>query len=186
MRITKADVIQTASHIADTSGLSGLSLKAVAEQLHIKTPSLYNHIASLDDLLRAVAHKGMRTMTEAMTQAAIGVSGDAAMKAVSIAYMNFMILHPGVYETIQWATWHGTEETTEIWGNYTGLITRLVLSCQLNPEKAPEICSLFVGVLHGYTTLQLRYALMDPVSARESLSNAIDTVLLGIHAKYDL
>lgn len=54
MRVSKALVIETASQIADEQGLNSLSLKAVAEKLNVRTPSLYNHIESLDDLLREV------------------------------------------------------------------------------------------------------------------------------------
>jgi AcrR family transcriptional regulator len=186
MRVTKVAVIQAASDIVDENGLNSVSLKSVAEKLNIRTPSLYNHIASLDDLLREVAHKGMRTMNEKMAQVAIGNSGDTAIQAVSVEYLNFMIEHPGIYETIQWATWHGTNDTAEIWGNYTSLLTKLILSCQLKTERTDEILNLLTGVLHGYTTLQLRFALTEPNKARECLSNAIDTVLMGIHQKYHL
>ena len=125
MRVTKAAVIQAASDIADKDGLNNVSLKVVAERLNIRTPSLYNHIDSLEDLLREIAHSGMRAMNESMTQAAIGKTGDVAIKSVGIEYLNYMIKHSGVYETIQWATWHGNEETGEIFGNYLSLLTRL-------------------------------------------------------------
>ena len=91
MKTTKEAVIQAASDIADEKGLNNLSLKTVAEKLNIRTPSLYNHINCLDELLRAVAHKGMRQMNERMKQAAIGKTGAVAIKAVSIEYLNYMI-----------------------------------------------------------------------------------------------
>ena len=62
MRVSKERVIEVASEIADTEGLNKLSLKVVAEKLNIRTPSLYNHILSLEELLREVAHNGMRSM----------------------------------------------------------------------------------------------------------------------------
>lgn len=49
-----------------------------------------------------------------MTQVAIGNFGDAAIKSVGIEYLNYIIEHPGIYEAIQWATWHSTEEIKEI------------------------------------------------------------------------
>ena len=73
MRVTKAEVIKTASDMADRNGLHNVSLKAIAENLGIRTPSLYNHIGSLDELLREIAHSGMRTMNEKMIRAAIGL-----------------------------------------------------------------------------------------------------------------
>ena len=185
MKTTKADVIQTAADIADKNGLNNVSLKVVAESLNIRTPSLYNHIDSLESLLREIAHNGMKTMNERMMQAAIGKIGDDAVKSVGITYLNYMIEHPGIYETIQWATWHGTEETGKIFDNYLSLLKTLALSCNFNPTNIDEILNLLTGVLHGYTTLQLRYALSRPDEVRAALSTALDTVLAGLHQKYD-
>ena len=185
MRIKKSDVIQTAADMADKNGLSNVSLKAVAESLNIRTPSLYNHIDSLESLLREIAHNGMKTMNERMMQAAIGKIGDDAIKSIGITYLNYMIEHPGIYETIQWATWHGTEETGKIFDNYLSLLKTLALSCNFNPTYIDEILNLLTGVLHGYTTLQLRYALSRPDEVRTALSTALDTVLTGLHQKYD-
>lgn len=185
MRVTKAAVIQAASDIADKDGLNNVSLKVVAERLNIRTPSLYNHIDSLEDLLREIAHSGMRAMNESMTQAAIGKTGDAAIKSVGIEYLNYMIKHSGVYETIQWATWHGNEETGEIFGNYLSLLTTLIHSCGFNSDSTNEILNIITGFLHGYTTLQLRYAFSEPDRVRNELNTALDTLLAGVHIKYD-
>ena len=147
MRVSKSLVIETACRIADEQGLNNLSLKAVAEKLNVRTPSLYNHIKSLDDLLREVAHKGMRSMNEQMAQVAIGKSGDIAMKSISVEYLNFIIEHPGVYETIQWATWHGTNETAEIFENYIKILSTIILSYNFPSERTDEILNLFTGIL---------------------------------------
>ena len=120
-----------------------------------------------------------------MTQAAIGKSGDAAIQAVSVEYLNYMIEHCGVYETIQWATWHGTHETAEIFGEYTNLLKTLILSCGFKLERVSEILNLLTGFLHGYTTLQLRYAFSEPDKVKRELSAALDVLLTGAHQKYD-
>lgn len=185
MSVTKESVIQAASDIADKDGLSKVSLKAVAEKLSIRTPSLYNHIDSLDDLFREAAHNGMRKMNDLMTQAAVGKSGDAAIKAVSIAYFNYIMAHPGIYEIIQWAHWHGTSETEAIFDYYKKLIIKLVLSCNFNTQKNDEILIIIMSILHGYSSLELGKALSNPEEAINALINSIDIVLLGLHTKYD-
>jgi Transcriptional regulator len=184
MGVTRAAVIQVASEIADQNGLNNVSLKAVAEKLNIRTPSLYNHITSLDDLLRDVAHTGMKSMNDSMLQASIGNAGDAAITTISIAYLEFMMEHPGVYETIQWATWHGNEETKQIFGNYQSFLTTLILSCGFEKQFSNEILDLVMAVLHGYTTLQLGFALNNPEESKKNLCNAMETVLIGLHQKY--
>lgn len=184
MRVTKSAVMEATSNIADENGLNNVSLKAVAERLNIRTPSLYNHIHSLDDLLREVGHKGMMDMNERMMKAAIGTYGGTAIKAVAVEYLNFMIEHPGVYEIIQWTSWNGNDKTAEIFNNYASLLTTLVLSCNLKKESTENIVNLITGIIHGYTTLQLRHAFTQPDKVRSELSDTIDTVLLGIQQKY--
>ena len=185
MRVTKEAVIQAASNIADADGLSKVSLKVVAEKLNIRTPSLYNHIASLDDLLREVAHNGMKTMNDQMTQAAIGNSGDIAIKSISIAYLKYIMDHPGIYETIQWAYWHGNSETVAIFNNYKELIIKLILSCNFKTPKIDEILRLIMSIFHGYSSLELSKALINTEEAIKGLTNSVEIVLLGLHAKYD-
>lgn len=185
MRITKSVVLQTAANIADEKGLSNVSLKAVAECLNIRTPSLYNHINSLDDLFREVAHQGMCEMNERMTRVAVGTYGDNAIKKIALEYLNYMVEHPGIYETIQWATWHGTDETAKIFSDYINLLTTLICSCNFKEEATTEILNLLTGILHGYSTLQLRYAFTEPEKVKSNLCNAIDTILTGAHLKYD-
>ena len=184
MRTTKELVLQAASEIADRDGLSGVSLKAVAAALQIRTPSLYNHIDSLDELLREVAHTGMRTMNCQMTQAVIGVSGDAAIRAIAVAYLRFMVAHPGVYETIQWASWHTNDQTKQILSEYNSLMEKLVQSCGLSISDVSPIVSVLTGFLHGYATQQLGSALSNPKAAITDMSSALDIILLGIHQKY--
>lgn len=184
MKITKDAVIQAAAQIADAKGLNSLSLKAVAEKLSIKTPSLYNHIDSLDDLFRAVAHSGMREMNERMKQAAIGTMGTAAINAIAVEYLNYMIEHPGVYETIQWAAWHATDETAAIFDDYLSLCITLISSCDFDHAQTNEILAMLTGMIHGYTTLQLNHALSEPDSVRHGLCDALDALLTGIQIKY--
>ena len=62
MRVTKAEVIKTASDMADRNGLHNVSLKAIAENLGIRTPSLYNHLGILYVLLLYIENIWMLTI----------------------------------------------------------------------------------------------------------------------------
>ena len=172
MKTTKEAVIKATSDLADEKGLNNVSLKAVAQKLNIRTPSLYNHIESLDNLLLEVAHNGMRDMNERMMKIAVGKMGKEAIKLVSIEYLNYMIEHPG------------TEETATIFNNYLSLLTTLIQSCSLNKDKTLEILNMLTGIIHGYTTLQLGNAFSASDKVRFELAEAIDTLLVGIFQKY--
>ena len=180
MSVTKESVIQAASEIADADGLGSVSLKAVAERLGIRTPSLYNHIESLDDLLRAAAHAGMRSMNERMAQSAVGASGEAALKSVGSAYFGYVVSHPGIYEIIQWANWHGNDETVALFEAYLDLVSRIAASFNLKPKKKDAVTNLVMSVLHGYSTLNVGAALAHPKKAATGLTEVLDIALSGI------
>ena len=126
----------------------------------------------------------MRNMNERILKAVIGHIGDTALKIVSIEYLNDMIEHPGVYEIIQWAGWNGIEETASIYNEYTSLLNTLISSCELKEDKYEEILNMLTGIIHGYTTQQLRYAFANPEQVRTELNDVMDTVLIGVHLKY--
>ncbi len=48
--ISRERIIETAANLSNKAGLENLSLKMIAEELKIKSPSLYNHVSSLDDI----------------------------------------------------------------------------------------------------------------------------------------
>ena len=186
MRVTKDMVIKTACDLADSKGLNNVSLKAVAEALNIRTPSLYNHIENIEALLRETAHVGMREMNRRMTMCSIGKTGDDAIKSSAAEYFGYMIEHPGIYETIQWATWNGNEQTAEIFGEYTSLLKLLICSCGFDEEQAEDVLNILTGFIHGYTTMQLRFAFENPEKAKKSLKAAVETVLMGCYEKYEI
>ena len=43
-------IIETSAILSNKIGLENLSLKMIAEELGIKSPSLYNHVSSLDEI----------------------------------------------------------------------------------------------------------------------------------------
>lgn len=184
MRVTKTAVIEVASDLIDKNGLSGVSLKSVADALGIRTPSLYNHIESLDDMIREVAHAGMQEMNMHMLNGSIGKMGEDAIKSVSVCYLEYMIQHPGIYEAIQWAGWHQSEKTKSLNQQYESLMMTLIRSMGYEEKDQDAILRLLTCTLHGYTTMQLRYAFDDPERVISELTDAVDTVWKGIMEKY--
>lgn len=52
--LTREVVLRTAIALADRRGLAGLSMRRLGQELHVEAMSLYNHVASKDDLLDAI------------------------------------------------------------------------------------------------------------------------------------
>ena len=64
-------VVDAAIAIADDEGLHAVSLARVAAALGVRPPSLYKHVDGRDALLRAIAVRSVRELTDALRAAAV-------------------------------------------------------------------------------------------------------------------
>lgn len=95
--LTPAAVVVHAGDVADERGLDGLTLAAVAKRCRVALPSLYKHVDGLDDVRRRLAVTATESLARAMTDAAVGKAGDAALRGLAHAYRDFATRHPGRY-----------------------------------------------------------------------------------------
>lgn len=56
-RLSPERIRQVALEIIDSSGLEGLSMRRLAEQLGVRAASLYNHVSTKDELLHDIANE---------------------------------------------------------------------------------------------------------------------------------
>ena len=99
--LTPDRVVEEAISVLDDSGPGALSLATLAERLGVKAPSLYNHVAGLDDLRRRIALAGIDRLADAMRTAVMGRSGHDALRRLAAAYRGFALAHPGLYPLTQ-------------------------------------------------------------------------------------
>ena len=108
--LSRAVVGDTAARLADRDGLDALTLGAVAVELGVRPPSLYNHVDGLPGLRRDLALRGVTELGERLRDAAVGRAGDDALGAVAAAYRDYARERPGLYEALQRAPDPGDAE----------------------------------------------------------------------------
>ena len=123
-------------------------------------------------------------MNDRMTKVAVGKTGVKAIQLVCMEYLNYLIEHSVIYETIQCVNWYGSEETNSIFNDYPSLLITLIFSCDLQQNKTTEILNTLTGIIHGYSSLQLRYAFSNPDILRKEFCEDIDTLFIDVFHKY--
>ena len=88
----KARIFSEALRLVEAKGLAGLSMRNLADRLHIKAPSLYKHIEGRDEILAHLQAHGIESFSRAM--AAAGNS----KKAKALAYRQWATSNPHLYE----------------------------------------------------------------------------------------
>ncbi len=173
--VDKNRIIEIATGIINESGVSTLTLKAVADELNIKVPSLYHYVDGLDGLLKEISLYGLNLLRERLVDAAIGVSGDKAVFSICHAYLDFAHKNPGLYEVINWKN---SDEKSKALIKAMKALTDKVLSIN-NEETSAHVFRIFRCMLHGFAVLEIEDFWGYPVD--DSVSIGIEMILKSIH-----
>ena len=107
-----------------------LTLTSLAQKLEIRSPSLYNHFNGLSGLRSLLSVYGFQQLNQVLMRAAIGRSGDDAIRAMAKAYINFARSHPGLYEvTLSEPT---SPEALQVSEEIVELVTQVLRAYQLD------------------------------------------------------
>lgn len=156
-------VIQAASALVDTEGLDQLSLARLAERLNIRTPSLYNHISSLDGVRHALAVRGARELGDRLARAAIGKNGAEGIFAVADAYRRFAKEHPGIYAASLRAALPGDTELIAAAEEAMSVIRAVLAPYHLTEENLIHAARALRSLAHGFVSLELAGGFGIPV-----------------------
>src|SRR4051812_34538803 len=97
-RLGREQVVEKAAELADAAGrVEAISITTLAAALDIRAPSLYNHIAGIDDLHAALALYATQRLTTCLRSAVGGQSGQEALMTLALTYRRFAQEHPGIY-----------------------------------------------------------------------------------------
>jgi AcrR family transcriptional regulator len=90
-----------AVRVVEEKGLSALSMQELAGALGIILSSLYNHISGLEEAQNHVMQYTLEELVKELKEAIIGCSGDEAYLEIAIAFRQFALAHPELYNAIR-------------------------------------------------------------------------------------
>jgi AcrR family transcriptional regulator len=152
--LTPASVADTAGRLADRDGFGALTLGAVAAELGVRTPSLYNHVDGLPGLRRALALQGLAELGEAIRDAAVGRAADDAVVALADAYRTFARRRPGLYAALQRAPEAGDAQTAAAGARLLEPVFAVLRGYGLAGEDAIHAARALRSTMHGFVDLE--------------------------------
>jgi AcrR family transcriptional regulator len=184
-RINPEIVVAATADLADRIGLDQVTLAQVAEQLGIKTPSLYNHVEGMPDLRQKLAAHTANRLADRLGDAAIGQSGKQALIELGKAYLQFARQHPGQYEAINHVVAPQSPEFKHEAQRIMALFIRLMQPLGLPAEEAVHAVRGLRSLVHGFASLESMGGFQLPENPDESLTKAISYYLDGISKQAD-
>jgi AcrR family transcriptional regulator len=173
-------VLAEAEALVDAEGPDALTLARLAARLDIRIPSLYNHIAGLDDLQRALAARAAGQLAAAMRAAAVGRSGAPALLALGNAYRDYVKAHPGRY-TLLARTPAGIQDSLAPAINEPAEVAFAVLAAsEIRGEEAVHLVRGLRSAVHGFATLETAGGFAMAVDVDESFHRLMAAVIHGL------
>ena len=178
--LSTAAVVGAAAELADAEGLEALTLARLAGSVGVRTPSLYNHVAGLDDVRRRVALVGLRELGDAMRDATVGRAGDDALTAMAHAYRAYAHAHPGRYAAMQRAPAAGDDELATPAARAVDVLLAVLRGYGLEGDDAIHAARAVRSALHGFVALESGGGFGIPVALDESFDRMVAALARGL------
>lgn len=181
--LTPQAVVQAAAHLINTDGLEALSLGRLADQLGVRTPSLYNHVDGLPGLMRGLSILNARFLAERLNEAAIGQSGPALVLSVMQAFRSYIKENTGLYmSTLRVSgAQNDVDPDLEQEEERSVKIGMAVMnSFGLEGEDAVHAVRGLRSVVHGFATLEVSGGFGMPLDLDDSFTRLVDLFITGL------
>lgn len=179
--LDKKTIIEAAANIADEKGIKNVTLKVLASELGIKSPSLYKHFnGGLDELNKELMLYGWRSLESEIIRAAIGKSKDDAIIAVCYAYRNFVSKHKGLFEAMQWYNMYQSEEHRQATQGTIDILFQVLEAYGLTEAQKVHCVRMLRSFLQGFSAIESHGGFGNPAPLDETFDFALKTILSGI------
>ena len=179
--LDKKTIIEAAANMADERGIANVTLKVLATELGVKSPSLYKHFSGgLDELNKELMLYGWRLLEADITRAAIGKSKDNAVRAICLAYREFVAKHKGVFEAMQWYNMYQSEEHLQASQGTLTVLFQVLEAYGVTDEQKVHIARMLRGFLQGFSIIESQGGFGNHRPLDDRFDFALKTILNGI------
>ncbi len=178
----KNALIEAGADILSRDGVSGLSLRKVAQKAGVSHTAPYAHFTDKQALIAAISTDGFRRLYEAIAAAAQQYAGDPARQLIegAWAYVQFAVSDTDHFKI----TLSGAVEKEKDYPAFVAmsqrsfaLVMQIVEACQqarvLKPGPSDLIAVGVWSLIHGFVSLivedQISHTLLDRYSLRDLL-----------------
>lgn len=181
-KLNRSVVIEMAAVIADAEGIDAVSLQRIANDAGVKQPALYRHVTGIEELWKLLALRARHLLANTLSSAATGLSRDAAVLAVAIAWREFVIQHPGLYSATDRVPSVGDTDIEESLADVIRSLDLALDGFNLTPDQRAHCARSVRSALHGFCVLEKDNGHPEPYALQASLENLVQLLCRGISA----
>ena len=147
-------VVAAAVDIVDREGVRALSLARLADELGIRTPSLYNHVDGQPGLRKALWIYAICDLGDVLRTSILGRSGDDALFSFATAFREYALKYPGRYQLTVAPETPFDEEMRTALHRSNEAFQAVIRSYGLGGAQARRAGRAFRAAVHGFVVLE--------------------------------
>jgi AcrR family transcriptional regulator len=172
-------VVDVALDIVDADGPAALTLSAVAARAGVAIPSLYNHVGSLAELRQLLTQRVLQELTARIAKAALGRSGEDALRALMHTYRAYVIEHPGRYAAMVQAP-DPDPRVSAAADQLLDIVLAVLGGNQLHGSNAIHAARALRAAAHGFAVLETAAGFGLPENLDTSYDLLIQMLINGL------
>jgi AcrR family transcriptional regulator len=186
----RADILNAGLEILREGGFTALSMRALAEAVGVRAPTLYDYFANKEDVLNELFLEGVREIREHFRPVLeSSPPGAARIVGLGLAYRDFAVTNPVLFQLvfgrIDSSYIPGEEQMQAGHDLYLLLrdeVERAVMLGEFEPTDLDILSMTIWSSIHGITTLELAgfSAKCAPDEPADLSPNVITALLYGI------
>jgi AcrR family transcriptional regulator len=178
-------VIATAGRIADEEGLDAVTLSRIARDLGISQPALYRHVDGYDGLLRSLSLEGRQLLSDRLQEAAVGVSGDDAVRAMGRAWREAVRDRPGLMAATDRYPCADDPELEAAVDSIVEILGMALVGYELTPDDNVHAARALRSSFHGFAHLEAGDGHPRPHDLDDTFEHIVDILCRGIQRLAD-
>lgn len=157
--LTMDVIVEAATDLVVEKGYNNFSVRELAQTLHVKAASLYNHVGSVDDINREVGKLASRKLNQRLEEVTRGKEKDEAIEALSYAYRDFVKNNYELYRAVIGLPALDSPEqgdSLRVVARESILVIRHVVhQYEIPEEESVHFSRCLRSALHGFISLEM-------------------------------
>lgn len=153
--LTMERIAETAMRLVSEKGYNKFSMRELAQELHCKAASLYNHIESIDDINRQVGLLASEKMNAVLEEATAGKTRDEALIALAYAYRDFVRNENELYQAIMGMPSIKMADTLAAGRDSLKVVRQVIAQYNISRANAVNFSRCFRAALHGFASYEV-------------------------------
>jgi AcrR family transcriptional regulator len=187
---SREGIIEEAIAIAEESGWSAVTVRAIANKMHYRPPVLYQFFKNKEALIQEIAGSGFDRLSGKMMNAASKQSTlEAKLLALAVARFQFSLEEPTLHH-LMFSTGCPVWQKKMIFSSMhrtRNLIVKLVQELSQRDDECIDLITHFIALIKGYTffatelnTDVARHHFFGNLSAQEAFSQSMQHFINSI------